>query len=192
MNTKSSQLISVRQSHVQKINCSPDRDSSMMQKIKYRFSVISGFILLALAFGLSACTEAKTNAEQPASQKVSSMNIRFDIEGSAQPVFVHLKDSPTTQDFIRQLPLTLELTDYVATEKIAYLPKKLTSQGAPNGHSAKAGDIAYYAPWGNLAVFYKDFDGVANSLIYLGKFDTLPQVFSSNKPFKVTISIDSK
>lgn len=164
----------------------------MIQEIKHDFSVIGGIALFVLTLGISACTEAKTNAEQHASQKVSSMNIRFDIEGSAEPVFVRLKDSPTTQDFIKQLPLTLELTDYAATEKIAYLPKKLTSQGALKGHPAKAGDIAYYAPWGNLAVFYKDFDGVANSLIYLGKFDTLPKAFSDDKPFKVTISIVSK
>ena len=163
-----------------------------MQEIKPDFWVIGSIALLVLTLGISARTEAKTHAEQSASQKVSSMNIRFDIEGSAQPVFVRLKDSPTTQDFIRQLPLSLELTDYSATEKIAYLPEKLTSQGAPKGHPAKTGDIAYYAPWGNLAIFYKDFDGVANNLIYLGKFDTLPKAFSGNKPFKVTISIDSK
>lgn len=164
----------------------------MTQEVKPGFSVIGGVALLALTVGISACTEAKTHAEQAATQKVSSMNIRFDIESSAQPIFVRLKDSPTTQDFIRQLPLNLELTDYATTEKIAYLPEKLTSQGAPKGHPAKAGDIAYYAPWGNLAIFYKDFDGVANNLIYLGQFDTLPKVFSGNKPFKVTISIVSK
>jgi len=164
----------------------------MMQEIKPDFPVIGGVALLVLTLGITASTEAKTNAEQAASQKVSSMNIRFDIEGLAQPEFVRLKDSPTTRDFIRQLPLTLELTDYAATEKIAYLPEKLTSQGAPKGHPAKAGDIAYYAPWGNLAIFYKDFDDVANNLIYLGQFETLPKAFSGNKPFKVTISIDSK
>lgn len=163
-----------------------------MQKIKHGLSGIGHLTLLVLTFGLSPYTEAETNTEQHSSQKVSSMNIRFDIEGSAQPVFIRLKDSPTTQDFIRQLPLTLELIDYAATEKIAYLPKNLTSQGASKGHRAKAGDITYYAPWGNLAIFYKDFDGVANNLIYLGKFDTLPKVFSGNKPFKFTISIASK
>ncbi len=107
----------------------------MLQEIKPDFPVIGGVALLVLTLGITACTEAKTNAEQAASQKVSSMNIRFDIEGLAQPEFVRLKDSPTTRNFIRQLPLTLELTDYAATEKIAYLPKKLTSQGAPKGQA---------------------------------------------------------
>ena len=45
------------------------------------------------------------------------MNIRFKIEGTAEPVFVHLKDSPTAQDCFRQLPIKLELTDYASTEK---------------------------------------------------------------------------
>jgi hypothetical protein len=32
------------------------------------------------------------------------------------------------------------------------------------------GDIAYYAPWGNLAIFHKDF-GYSDGLIILGKID---------------------
>lgn len=63
----------------------------MMQKIKNGFSGIGRLTLLFLTFGLSACTEAKTNTEQHSSQKVSSMNIRFDIEGSNQPVLLPYK-----------------------------------------------------------------------------------------------------
>lgn len=33
------------------------------------------------------------------------------------------------------------------------------------------GDIALYAPWGNLAIFYKDF-GYARGLIVLARIDT--------------------
>lgn len=154
----------------------------MIQKMK------CSLIAILLGFGLAACeSEAKPNTVSTP-QKVSAMNIRFDIEGSNQPVFVTLKNSPTTQDFLKQLPLTLELTDYASSEKIAYLPEKLTSQDAPKGHPAKEGDITYYAPWGNLAVFYKDFDGAASSLIYLGKFDDLPRQFHQKNAFKVTIS----
>ena len=76
-----------------------------------------------------------------------------------------LKDSPSTQDFIKQLPLTLALEDYARTEKIAYLPSKLTSQGAPAGTSSKAGDISYYATWGNLVVFYKPFGWTLSPMI---------------------------
>jgi Cyclophilin-like family len=39
--------------------------------------------------------------------------------------------------------------------------------GSMAGSDPSIGDIAYYAPWGNLALFYKDF-GYSNGLITLG------------------------
>ena len=33
-----------------------------------------------------------------------------------------------------------------------------------------AGDIAYYAPWGNLAIFYRDF-GYSRGLVSLGRLE---------------------
>ncbi|GAB7216701.1 cyclophilin-like fold protein [Dickeya oryzae] len=55
------------------------------------------------------------------------------------------------------LPLTLKLEDYAGTEKIAYLPRKLTTQGAPAGIDPDVGYLTYYAPWGNLAIFLSGF-----------------------------------
>jgi hypothetical protein len=79
-----------------------------------------------------------------------------------------LNDNPTTKDFISLLPLTLTLTDYNATEKISDLPKKLSAKDAPAGYKPSIGDITLYAPWGNLAIFYKDFS-YSTGLISLGK-----------------------
>lgn len=79
-----------------------------------------------------------------------------------------LKDTAASRDFIAQLPLTLELKDYASTEKVADLPEKLSTQGAPEGYEPSVGDITYYAPWGNLAVFYRDF-GYSRGLVNLGR-----------------------
>jgi hypothetical protein len=49
------------------------------------------------------------------------------------------------------------LKNYASTEKISYLARKLSTEGAPAGCDPDVGDITYYAPWGNLAIFYKDF-----------------------------------
>ena len=68
-----------------------------------------------------------------------------------------LNDSKAAQDFAALLPLTLTLQDYNATEKISNLPRKLSCEGAPAGFEPTAGDIAFYAPWGNLALFYRGF-----------------------------------
>ncbi|EJL6396709.1 hypothetical protein ABKZ05_003106 [Vibrio navarrensis] len=112
------------------------------------------------------------------------MKIRFIFND--RTVTATLEDSPSTQDFLRQLPLTVELEDYARTEKIAYLPSKLTRQDAPSGTSSKAGDISYYAPWGNLVIFYRDF-GYAADLINLGKLDSGLERFTDNGSMKVTI-----
>ena len=97
-----------------------------------------------------------------------NMKIRMDVEGVT--VTATLGDSRTARDFVALLPLTLTLTDYAETEKISDLPKKLSTAGAPRGTSASAGDIAYYAPWGNLALFYRA-SGYANGLVKLGTID---------------------
>jgi len=81
-----------------------------------------------------------------------------------------LLDTPTARDLFAQLPLTLDLSDYASTEKIAPLPRKLSTRGAPSGSDPELGSLAYYAPWGNLAFFYKDF-GYSRGLILLGTVD---------------------
>ncbi|MAQ16204.1 MAG: hypothetical protein CMN30_15615 [Sandaracinus sp.] len=81
-----------------------------------------------------------------------------------------LGDGPAARAFAVLLPLELTLSDYHATEKVSPLPKKLPTQGEPPGHAAVVGDITYYAPWGNLAIFYRPF-GYAEGLIHLGRFD---------------------
>lgn len=76
-------------------------------------------------------------------------------------------DNATSRDFVSLLPITLTLKDYAETEKVSDLPRKLSTKGAPSGSDPSVGDITLYAPWGNLAIFYKDF-GYASGLIILG------------------------
>lgn len=76
--------------------------------------------------------------------------------------------------------------NYAATEKISYLPRKLSTAGAPAGSDPSAGDITYYAPWGNLAIFYKDF-GYSRGLIQLGRIDSGIEALNVPGSLKVTI-----
>jgi hypothetical protein len=57
---------------------------------------------------------------------------------------------------------------------------------APAGVDPARGDIAYYAPWGNLAIFYKDA-GYAKGLVKLGHVDWSLDVLKGRGPLKVTI-----
>jgi hypothetical protein len=92
---------------------------------------------------------------QAADQRTNAMKIR--IKAGDKVITATLVDNATSRDFVSLLPLELTLQDYAATEKIGYLPRKLASDGAPPGSEPVAGDISYYAPWGNLAVFYRGF-----------------------------------
>jgi len=69
---------------------------------------------------------------------------------------VELADNEQAYDFINLLPLTLTLENY-ADERIATLSCKLISKNAPDGMQPVAGELNYYAPWGNIGYFVKDF-----------------------------------
>lgn len=103
----------------------------------------------------------------PAIASDQEMNITLEING--EKLQATLTDNATAKSFYDLLPLNLDVRDYAGTEKASNpLPKKLLTDGAPKGYKPTAGDLTYYAPWGNLAVFY-DADSYANNLIYMGK-----------------------
>ena len=106
-------------------------------------------------------------------------------------IIATLADNPTSRDFVSLLPLTLTLEDYAMTEKISYLPRKLSTEDAPPGSDPAIGDIAYYAPWGNLALFYKDFR-YSSGLIKLGKIDFDAEAINVAGRLRVTMELVGK
>ena len=72
-------------------------------------------------------------------------------DGDVEVVFA-LNDSAAAQALYAQLPLTLPVEDYGGNEKIFYPPEELDVQDAPLAEGP-AGTLAYYAPWGDVAVF---------------------------------------
>lgn len=112
------------------------------------------------------------------------MKIRITIDGT--PITATLEDNATARDFASLLPLTLTLEDYASTEKISDLPRRLSTEGAPAGADPDVGDIAYYAPWGNLAIYYKDFR-YSDGLIKLATIDDGVQALRRDGAFQVVI-----
>lgn len=99
--------------------------------------------------------------------------IKLTFEGNE--IYALINNSKAGDDFLSLLPLSVKAEDFNSTEKIFYLSKKLNTQNEPDGINPKAGDITYYAPWGNIAIFYKNFR-YSNNLIYLGKFENVSDV----------------
>src|SRR6266498_1218261 len=98
------------------------------------------------------------------------------------------ENNATTRDFVALLPLTLTLRDYNRTEKISDLPKKLSTEGAPSGSDPNVGEIAYYAPWGNIAIFYREF-GYSAGLVKLGKLDGDADSLRNTETTKATVKL---
>ena len=114
------------------------------------------------------------------------MEIRIVVEGTELPAI--LEDTPAARDFAAMLPLELTLNDYHATEKIADLPARLPRDEAPEGIDPDVGDITYFAPWGNLALFYRDF-GYAKGLVRLGRIEGDVAVLRAKGPLTVRIEM---
>jgi len=112
------------------------------------------------------------------------MKIRLTLNGKTMTAT--LIDNATARDFLSLLPMTLTLDDYAETEKISYLSRKLSTAGAPAGSDPSVGDITYYAPWGSLAIFYRDF-GYSRGLVQLGRIDSGIEALNLPGPLKATI-----
>ena len=99
-----------------------------------------------------------------------------------------LVDSETTRDFVSLLPLMLTLEDYAGIEKISQLPKRLSTEGVPEGSDPSVGDITHYAPLRKLANFHRD-SGFSSGLVILGKIDRDIGVLTNSETIDVTIEL---
>ncbi|MFQ1054985.1 MULTISPECIES: cyclophilin-like fold protein [Gilliamella] len=136
---------------------------------------ITAFITLLMSFSaFSQKTESTTLAK-----------IKLTIDD--QQVIVNLLDTPASHQLLALLPLTLTFSDYVGAEKIAYLPQRLITQGMASAAHI-SGDFTYYAPWGNLALFYQGV-GTNSQLYTLGHIESGRTVLANLKQdFVATIS----
>ena len=82
--------------------------------------------------------------------------------GDTQVVY-ELNDSPAAQSLLSQLPLTVEVEDFSTNEKVFYPPQELDTSDTPLAEG-DAGTLAYYAPWGDVVLFYGSFS--ANGSLY--------------------------
>jgi len=80
-----------------------------------------------------------------------------------------LDETPTAVDLLELLPLSADFADFGAQEKLALLPRRLTTRDAPEGSGAGPGDIGYYAPSQHLVLYY-DQVGYFPGTILIGRY----------------------
>jgi hypothetical protein len=99
-----------------------------------------------------------------------------------------LDDNPTARDLMSMLPLDLTIEDYSTNEKIARLPRKLIEDGSGPFSNEAPGDLAYYAPWGNLAFFHSNYR-YSKGLIRIGRLDDAVRPLLTRGTFPLHIDL---
>ena len=101
-----------------------------------------------------------------------------------------LEDTAAARGFAAMLPVTISMHDLLGREKPGRLPRQLDIAGAPREYRYEVGEIAYWAPGNDIAIFYAD-DGQSipqPGLIRLGAVDTgLDVIATAGKDFQMTI-----
>ncbi len=94
-------------------------------------------------------TQATAEGQSDISRQIS---VRF----GENVVIYELNDSAAASALCDQLPLTVEVEDYSTNEKIFYPPQELDTTDCPLA-AGGSGTLAYYAPWGDVVMFYGDY-----------------------------------
>ncbi|MDE7174364.1 MAG: hypothetical protein K2N70_08495 [Helicobacter sp.] len=80
-------------------------------------------------------------------------NMRVQMRFDNHDFIFVLAENAAARDLWNLLPLELRFSDYVGKEKVASLPKKLSAQESGD-YDPQSGDFFYFAPWGNVGIFY--------------------------------------
>jgi hypothetical protein len=101
-----------------------------------------------------------------------------------------LEDSAPARDFAAMLPTTIRMHDLFGREKPGRLPRQLSIEGARREFDYQVGELAYWAPSNEIAIFYAD-DGQTipqPGLVRLGTIDTgLEVIAAAGNDFELTI-----
>ena len=148
----------------------------------------------ALTLAMSLVAIGTSEAETPSSSKPerapseTSHNMKINIKISGKTLAATLADNPTARDFVSLLPLKISMNDLFGREKYSDLPRAISETG-PGRHGYHVGDIAYWSPDHQLAVYYRQDDQTIPSpgVIPVAKIDAGIEAFQVSGSVKVTI-----
>ena len=116
------------------------------------------------------------------------MKIKIAISGKT--LVADVADNETARDFISLLPLKLSMNDLFGREKYSDLPKALSENGARRNRY-EVGDIAYWSPDHQFAVYYRqDGESIPSpGVIPIAKINAGAEAFNVPGSVKVTIEL---
>ena len=115
-------------------------------------------------------------------------NVKIRIRVDEKVLTATLAENDTARDFVAALPLDLSMKDLFGREKFANLPKALSEKGPRTNHY-EVGEIAYWSPSQDVAIYYrKDDESIPSpGIIPLAKIDAGAEAFNVKGSVKVTI-----
>ena len=107
--------------------------------------------------GMSGSAQIEKNESNECENQIS---MKIIVKANGNTTIFELNNSPAAGDLYAQLPLSIEVENFGNNEKIFYPPKKLNTADTPQAN-AQTGTLAYYAPWGDVVMFYGSFSSAA-------------------------------
>ena len=87
-----------------------------------------------------------------------------------QEIAITFYNTPAANALYILFPLELSFGDFKWIEKVSYLSEELPAEGEPDSCASDVGNLCLYAPWGNLSIFYQDFQFEQKTLIILLRY----------------------
>lgn len=153
--------------------------------MKTRIGWILAIMIISL---LSIATMEAQTMKQDGATKSEKMKIGLRVNDKISTAT--MIDSKTTRDFVALLPLTVTMNDLFGREKYGHLLKAISTEGE-RAYKYDVGDIAYWSPGPDVAIFYRQ-DGERippPGIIIIGRVDSGVESFNVAGPVKVTMEL---
>ena len=149
---------------------------------------------LVLAFGLVPEHTGAQNASDASPQRVlheGTHRMKININIGGKTLTATLADNATALVFASVLPLTVSMSDLFGREKYADSPRALSEAG-PRENRYEIGEIAYWSPARQFAVYYhQDGKSIPSpGIIPIAKIDAGTEAFEVSGSVKVDIELD--
>ena len=131
---------------------------------------------------------SSSNPQRTSSERSQNVKIKINIGGKI--LTATLAHNATARDFASVLPLNVSMNDLFGREKYGDLPKALSENG-PRKSKYEVGDIAYWSPDHQFAVYYhQDGEAIPSpGIIPIAKIDAGSEAFNVRGSVKVTIEL---
>jgi hypothetical protein len=114
--------------------------------------------------------------------------VKIRIKVADKAIIATVANNETARDFVSVLPFSVSIKDLFGREKYGDLPKALSENG-PSKNSYEVGDIAYWSPDRQFAVYYRhDGQSIPSpGIIPIARIDAGTEAFNVPGSIKVTI-----